>query len=184
VVAVVGSLDERKGVGRLPALLRSATGGAGTGGGPASVGVLVAGDGPGRESLRSGLAAVPGVTARLLGHVDEVDRVMAAADVLVLASSAEGLPQVVVQAAASGLPVVAYDVDGVREVAALGAAIGIAPLGDEAALAAALGGALAVAGRRRRRTVAESALAEWDPAAVASRYRRTYAEDLADRGRR
>jgi glycosyltransferase involved in cell wall biosynthesis len=148
------------------------------------VGVLVAGDGPGRESLRSGLAAVPGVTARLLGHVDEVARVMAAADVLVLASSAEGLPQVVVQAAASGLPVVAYDVDGVREVAALGAAIGIAPLGDEAALAAALGGALAVAGRRRHRTVAESALAEWDPAAVASRYRRTYAEDLADRGRR
>ena len=43
-----------------------------------------------------------------------------AADVLALPSSAEGLPQVLVQAARSDLPFVAFDVDGVAAVSASG----------------------------------------------------------------
>jgi glycosyltransferase involved in cell wall biosynthesis len=51
-----------------------------------------------------------------LGYVDELDDVFLAADVLLHASSVEGVPQVVLQALAAGVPVVATSVEGLREV--------------------------------------------------------------------
>ncbi len=58
------------------------------------------------------------------------------ADALVLLSNAEGLPQVLIQAAAPGLPFVSYDVDGGREVVALSAAGEIASSWDPTVIAA------------------------------------------------
>jgi glycosyltransferase involved in cell wall biosynthesis len=49
---------------------------------------------------------------------------MAATDVLVHAATAEGVPQVVIQALAAGLPIVATDVIGVREVRDAGVLVG------------------------------------------------------------
>lgn len=51
-----------------------------------------------------------------LGWRDDVAQILPAFDVFLLTSRWEGLPRVVVQAMAAGVPVVASDVDGVRDV--------------------------------------------------------------------
>ena len=52
-----------------------------------------------------------------LGMRDDVPRLLAAADVLLLPSLWEGLPNVVLEACAAGVPVLASDLSGVREIA-------------------------------------------------------------------
>lgn len=80
--------------------------------------LFVIGDGSMRSSLEK-QAAELGVadSVRFLGSRPhgEVARWMNLADCLCLASRSEGMPNVVIEALASGLPVVATDVGGVRE---------------------------------------------------------------------
>ncbi|MGH8627419.1 MAG: glycosyltransferase family 4 protein, partial [Gammaproteobacteria bacterium] len=52
----------------------------------------------------------------LLGHVQDMPALMATADVVVLPSYREGVPRSLIEAAAAGLPIVATDVPGCREV--------------------------------------------------------------------
>lgn len=52
-----------------------------------------------------------------LGKRNDVPAIMASSDVFVLSSKWEGFGLVVVEAAAAGLPIIASDVDGLREVA-------------------------------------------------------------------
>jgi glycosyltransferase involved in cell wall biosynthesis len=82
---------------------------------------------------------------------EEIARWMNAADVLCLPSRSEGMPNVVLEAGASGLPVVATRVGGIPEILAEDAAGYLVPPADPAALAGALERALARA---------------WDPRAV------------------
>lgn len=79
--------------------------------------LVVAGTGERLPELE-GLARELGVdsSVRFLGHVDGVEEVFGVADVLVHTSAVEGVPQVVVQALAAGLPVVATETEGLREV--------------------------------------------------------------------
>lgn len=77
---------------------------------------LYVGDGPLREIVeeaihRAGLAD----RIRLLGIRDDVPDLLRAMDLFALTSLWEGLPRVVPQALASGVPVVAYDVAGIEE---------------------------------------------------------------------
>ena len=51
-----------------------------------------------------------------LGHRDDVDGLLGAFDLFVLASHREGQPRAAMEAAASGLPIVATDVRGCRQV--------------------------------------------------------------------
>lgn len=105
----------------------------------AHVHLVLVGEGPDRTALKS-LARELGIADRvlLLGLRDDVDALLRAADALVLASRTEALPTVVLEAMATGLPVVATNVGGIPEmvehdrsgilvapedVAALGAAI-------------------------------------------------------------
>ena len=78
--------------------------------------LLLAGDGPARESL---LKEVEGSglreRVRLLGHVAEVQRLLWASDLALSASLREGLPVNVMEAMACALPVVASDCRGNRD---------------------------------------------------------------------
>jgi glycosyltransferase involved in cell wall biosynthesis len=81
--------------------------------------LVIAGEGPEQRALQD-LCCRLGVadSVLFLGFVDDVGPLYAAADVLVQASTLEGVPQSVVQAVAAGVPTVATEVDGVREVIA------------------------------------------------------------------
>ena len=91
---------------------------------------------------------------------------IAAADVVVLLSRAEGISQVLVQAASAGSPFVAYDVDGTNELVELGATGTIVTLGDVAGAAAATA-ELITSGQRGRPIDGRP----WSPEAITSGYR-------------
>ena len=78
--------------------------------------LVVAGDGPMRMNMEK-LAAELRITHHIhfLGHRSDIPDLMAMADVLLLTSRSEGVPQAVTQALGMRLPVVATDVGGVGE---------------------------------------------------------------------
>jgi glycosyltransferase involved in cell wall biosynthesis len=78
--------------------------------------LVLAGEGPMQPDMER-LARELGIADRVhfLGHRDDVPDLMAAADVLLLTSRSEGVPQAVTQALGLGLPVVATKVGGVPE---------------------------------------------------------------------
>lgn len=98
--------------------------------------LLIAGDGPLRASLES-LASSLGLkeNVRFLGVRRDVPQLMRMADAFVLSSSREGLPNVLLEAQASGLPAVVTDVGGNREVVCEDETGFIVPPGDSDALA-------------------------------------------------
>lgn len=107
--------------------------------------LLVAGDGDLRGELER-RAGELGLTnhVRFLGNRRDVPALYAAADAMVLASSWEGNPLVVMEAMAAGLPVAATAVGCVPEL--VSAATGrLVPAGDAQALADAIGQVLAPA---------------------------------------
>ena len=78
--------------------------------------LVVAGDGPLRdqfelEVVERGLAGF----VHVLGHRDDIPRILAAIDVFILTSDSEGLPGVVIEAQMAGCPVVTVAVGGVRD---------------------------------------------------------------------
>lgn len=113
---------------------------------------LLAGEGPARVEIEGRVrAAGLGGAVRLLGHRDDVERVLAAGDLAVLSSHprVEAFPNAVLQAMASGLPVVSTDVGSVREMIEDGVEGRLVPPGDPPALAAALRELLADGERRQ-----------------------------------
>jgi glycosyltransferase involved in cell wall biosynthesis len=85
--------------------------------------LLLVGEGPLRASLE-GTARAAGIGERVhfAGWRADVPEILAASDLLVLPSAWEGMPNVVLEAMASRLPVVASNVEGVRELLGPGAA--------------------------------------------------------------
>lgn len=72
--------------------------------------LTIAGEGPERAALEQ-LAAKLGIAdrVRLPGHMASIDPLLAEADAFVLSSDYEGLPGVIVEALAAGLPILATD---------------------------------------------------------------------------
>ncbi len=107
--------------------------------------VLVVGDGPLYQETSSGIRE-RGLSerVRLLGVRQDIPDLLRAADGFVLGSAWEGLPIVLLEAAASGLPIVATDVGGNREIVMDPAGGRLVPARDPRALAEAMA---SVAGR-------------------------------------
>lgn len=145
VVMTVASLKPLK---RIDLLLRSA---APVFAGHPDARLVVVGDGPDRAALES-LARSLGIAERvvLTGIRDDVDSLLRAADLFVLSSRTEAFPNVVLEAMATGLPVVTTDVGSVREMVEDGASALVVPPDDEAALSDAIGRLMDDAGLRRR----------------------------------
>ena len=73
-----------------------------------------------------------------LGHVDAMDEVLALSDIVALPSYREGTPKALLEAAASGKPIVATDVPGCREIVQHDFNGLLVPVRDPKALAQAL----------------------------------------------
>ncbi len=115
--------------------------------------LLVAGrSGSTTEALQQQIAAcgLDGAV-RLLGHVEEIPELLAAADVLAFASRFEGLGGSVLEALALEVPVVAADIPPVREILADGALGALVPVDDAARMAKELAAVLDGDPEARRR---------------------------------
>lgn len=103
--------------------------------------LTVVGAGPDELALRHcALALGVGDAVRFVGRQpeDSVIEHLHAADVYLSASVAEGLANSVLEAAACGLPVVAFDCEGMREVIGDGVSGCVVPFGDVAGMVAIL----------------------------------------------
>ena len=87
---------------------------------------------------------------RFVGQQKDMDLVYAATDVLVLPSRKEGMPNVVLEGMLAGLPLVATRVGAVPDMLTSGETGVLVPMGDDAALAAALRDVLCDAAFARR----------------------------------
>jgi glycosyltransferase involved in cell wall biosynthesis len=102
---------------------------------------LIVGDGPLRDRLESRAQAfrlIETKRVQFLGHRDDVPRLLAAANLLILPSYYEGLPNVVLEAMRFRKPVVATAAPGTTEVVADGQTGLLVPLRDPPALAQAI----------------------------------------------
>ena len=83
---------------------------------PPGTGLWMVGEGPARDLILHHARSL-GVASRvrLLGYLGDVRPALRAADVLVLPSYSEGLPRTLMEAGAAGVPTVATDIPGVRE---------------------------------------------------------------------
>jgi glycosyltransferase involved in cell wall biosynthesis len=131
-------------------------------------------------------AAALGGRAELLGFRPDIAAVLTELDILVHASvTPEPFGQVVIEGMAAGLPVIATDGGGVREIVRHGEDGLLVPMGDAAALADALAGLLADPARASRLAVAgHRAVRERFTAARAAREVEAVYDGLPRRRRR
>jgi glycosyltransferase involved in cell wall biosynthesis len=146
--------------------------------------LAVVGDGPEREPLGA-LADELGVADRVLltGWSDRARDHLTTFDVFALASRFEAWGIALVEAMLAGVPVVATDVGGVRDVVVPGETGLLVPAEDPAALAEAIGALLEDAERRRHLAGAarRRALERFRLPVMARRYAALYTELVATR---
>ena len=130
VALIVGSVEERKGHTTAFAAWSRL---------PANAHLVVVGSGP-QEGEYRGLVRDLGLENRVhfLGCRDDVASLLRAADLLVVPSTLEATPYVIMEAMAAGLPVVASDINGIPELVADCLSGFLFPPMDPAALAGAV----------------------------------------------
>jgi L-malate glycosyltransferase len=145
---------------------------------------LLVGDGPLRPSLEA-MARELGIADKIkfMGTRNDIPAVLAAMDVLVLPSVSESLPNVIIEAMAAGVPVVATAVGGIPELVKEGETGFLAPPGDDKQLIAALERMLASPALRtefgeRARKVA---VAEYSLTKMRDRFEGLYTSLLAEK---
>ncbi len=131
VITFIGRLEPTKGADLLPRIVQRL----------AQAGLHfrldIAGDGSLRSALESALREFDG-RVRFLGSVEHerIPRILSHSDFLLVPSRVEGVPTVCLEALASGVPVLAADVGGIREVVQEGRTGLLCPPGDAEGFAA------------------------------------------------
>ena len=134
--------------------------------------LVVVGSGPLAAAVRR-RAEAAGVADRvhMLGHRDDVAEILAGLDVLVVTSSDEGVPGVVIEAAMAGCPVVTYRLGGVSDVVLDGLTGRVVDGEDVQAMAAAVSAVLDdPASRRRMSDAARDHSRNFSMSEIACRY--------------
>lgn len=140
--------------------------------------LFIAGAGPQEAELRA-LSAELNADVSFLGLRADLPDLMNAADALVLSSTIEGLPMVLLEAAASGLPCVSTTAGGAGEVIIDTQTGFLAPCGDPASLAACMARMETLSSAERLamgRAARALALERFDIAAVTSQWEKLYLE--------
>ena len=167
VVAFVGRLAPGKGQDTLLEVMQ----------GLSQAHLLLIGDGDQFGSLAD-RAVQLGVSDRVLfaGNRTDVERLLITADAFAMASVSEGLPLSVLEAMACGLPVVAYDLPGLKDVITDGEDGRLVPFGDRSALEVALGELLDNGSERREMAAAarKTATSRFDSRLMATEVEAVY----------
>jgi sugar transferase (PEP-CTERM/EpsH1 system associated) len=172
VVGTVGRLDEHKNQAMLVRAMAPHL--------SARVRLVIVGDGPARGDVEAAVAALPDPRwVVLTGRRMDVPQLVPAFDVFALSSKTEGLPLVVPEAMAVGLPVVATAVGGLPGVITEGETGALVPV-DDAQLSAALGRLVADPARARAmgRRAREVALERYSAERMVDEYLELYASAL------
>ncbi|MGB8861927.1 MAG: glycosyltransferase family 4 protein [Ilumatobacteraceae bacterium] len=181
VAGVVGRLVEEKGLHELFAAAHALR----TTGSPVRM-VVVGPNDPdkpdGASAAMLSAAADDGIV--FVGARTDMPECYSAMDVFVTATHREGFPRAAMEASASGLPVVATDIRGCRQVVEHGVTGLLVPVRDPEALAKALATLAADPERRARMGAAGAAKAinDFDQQRVIDITLRTYERLLAERG--
>ena len=110
VLTYVGRLDQQKRVERLVRMFSDIADAI------PEYDLIIVGDGPQRNELVSLAGRSPFADRiRLVGFRDDVPAILAASDMLLLASQWEGMPNVLLEAMAAGVPLVTFNVEGTEE---------------------------------------------------------------------
>jgi glycosyltransferase involved in cell wall biosynthesis len=99
---------------------------------------VIVGDGPDRSALERQAHDLHLRDVEFLGNRSDVEALLEQSSVFVLCSTSEAMPMSVLEAMASGLPVVASAVGGIPELVVDGETGVLVPSGDPAALADAI----------------------------------------------
>jgi sugar transferase (PEP-CTERM/EpsH1 system associated) len=147
----------------------------------ASVRLLIAGDGELRAAALSRLEQAGAAGAAWLpGSRNDVAELLRDMDIFVLGSLREGISNTILEAMASGLPVIASSAGGNSELIRAEENGALVPPGDSAALAAALGRYVEDDALRRKhgRAARERVVAQFSLAAMLANYQALYERTL------
>ena len=179
---VIGSIGRMVAVKDYPTLVRAFIQLCRQSGNSAGLRLLIVGDGPARGTCQEMLdqAGLSG-QAWLPGNRDDTAELLRAMDVFVLPSLGEGISNTILEAMASGLPVIATAVGGNPELVAAGETGALFAPGDAAGLARTLLDYAADPERRRREGAAARQRIERDFSLVrmAAAYQAVYEAALA-----
>jgi len=124
IVLFVHHLSERKGAHYLPQIIRETVGNAL---------FLIVGDGPYKAKLCNFVATEElNDRVKILGKLpqNQLAKLYAIADLFIMPSEEEGFPHVLLEAMVAGVPFVAFNVGGVRDIVPLNATFQVVSLGD------------------------------------------------------
>jgi glycosyltransferase involved in cell wall biosynthesis len=145
--------------------------------------LFLAGQGPLLSSTRALAESLHlNNSVRFLGIRNDIPDLMRASDLYLMSSLWEGMPNVLLQAAASGLPAIATDVGGNASAVRDGVSGRIVPPNDDAALAAAVIEVLNMSQEARRswgRAARLLAQSDFSLESVADRWLELYASLMA-----